>query len=219
MANSELSPKTIALMNLLADALSANSGGEDPWVRENVQVIYANPKHPGGSWSMRGEKENEFVDCPTNGLRGRISRLWYTKREDGKIRWYLRLEFGNQSFVIQSFHGRVFSRSMLAAIAMMTVKEIQEEVTIQCNPSKPKDQEGTMQFCVIHTGDRTLNPPKIEHQDVGKIAKIAQSLVAGACGYEYQPGGQPDDSSQVESQSEPASSTAQEAPDYDDIPF
>ena len=41
---------------------------------------------------MRGEKENEYIDCPSDRLKGKISKLWYTEKEPGMVRWYLRME-------------------------------------------------------------------------------------------------------------------------------
>ena len=202
----QLNDQAIALMNQLAGMLSANSDG--PWVKENVQIIYTNPQHPNGLWSMRGEKEKEFIDCPSDRLRGRISRLWHTEKEPGKIRWYLRLECpDNLSFIIQSSHDRGFSRSMLAAIAMMSVEEVKSEVVIQCTGWEAKN--GPMQFCTIYTGDRKLDSPKVESEHIGAIARTAQAVVAEACGYEYNPG----------KQTEPTSSGGQIPPDCDDIPF
>ncbi|PZO52311.1 MAG: hypothetical protein DCF15_13915 [Phormidesmis priestleyi] len=206
----ELSPQAIMLMNRIAEVLSMNPSDESPWVQENVQVIYTNPQHPSGLWSMRGEKENEFIDCPSDRLKGKISKLWYTEKEPGMIRWYLRLEcVGDRSFIIQSSHDRGFSRSMLAAISMMSAEDVQKELVIQCTAWEAKN--GSMQFCTIYTSDRKLDPPRIEAESIGAIARIAQTVVADACGYEYRLS-EPH-KPQPESQPGPAK------PDDDGIPF
>lgn len=203
----QLNDQAILLLNQLAGMLSANSD-ESPWVKEeeNVQMIFANPRHPNGLWSMSGEGEKNFIDCPSDKLRGRISRLWHTEKE-GKIRWYLRLEWRNLSFIIQSSHNRGFSRSMLAAIGMMSVEEVKNEVVIQCSTWEAK--QGPMQFCTIFAGNRKIDPPRIESEHIGMIARTAQSIVAEACGYEYVPG----------KETEPTSSSEQKLPDFEGIPF
>ncbi len=215
----QLSPEAISFLNQFAKSMTANQA-ESPWVKENVEVIYTNPQHPSGLWSMRGERENEFIDCPSSRLKGRISRLWYTEKEPGKIRWYLRLECaGDRSFIIQSTHKRGFSRSMLAAISMMTVDQVRAEVIVQCNAWQAK--EGPMQFCAIYAGEQLIDSPRIEDEHVGAIARAAQSVVADACGYDYSPVEQLD-SQHDGSQAKPAS-TSEPAPpdnaDYSDIPF
>ncbi len=101
---------------------------------------------------------------------------------------------------------------MLAAIAMMSVEDVQKEVVVQCTAWEAKN--GPMQFCTIYTSDRKLDPPRIESENIGAIARIAQTVVADACGYEYRLEGQPNEPQPVENQPEPAK------PDDDgDIPF
>lgn len=210
----QLSPEAVAFVNQLMSALSPKS----PWVKERTRMIFANPSHTEGKWSTPDES-GRFVDCESDMLRGRIAQLWHKLEDNGKISWFLKLKCEDgYSYIIHSRHGRVFSKSMLGGLALMTEEEIQGEIAIQCAPWKA--DEGYSQFCNIYIGERMIEVPRID-KGLPAIAIAAQQNVAAACGYKYTP---PEQRSQDTTPSEPVvetppKSTDEQAAPPDDIPF
>ena len=205
------SPQLVETLKAFANALSKN---KSPWIKreEEATMIFTNPQHPSGLWSMPGEGPKDFVDCPTETLQGRISRLWYKKNEKGAIRWYLQMDCLDGRYIITMAHNRIFCRTCLSSIVMMTQAELRGEVEIQCRAWEA--QEGPAQFCAIYVGvgseNREIKPDRVDSNSFPAIARAAQAAVAEANGYEYQ-SSQQTNSQQVEE--------IVPAPDYDDIPF
>ena len=212
----QLSPEAVAFVNQLMSALSPRS----PWVKERVKMVFANPSHTEGKWSTHNES-GKFIDCESDMLRGRIAQLWHKREENGKTSWFLKLKCEDgYSYIIHSRHDRVFSKSMLGGLALMTEEELQSEITVQCAPWKA--EEGYLQFCNIYIGERMIEVPRIDSNSLPEIAITAQQNVAAACGYEYIP---PEQRSQDTSPSEPVAKAPPKlageqaaSPDYDDIP-
>lgn len=214
MAN-QLTPEAVDFVNRLMSALSPRS----PWVKERIRMVFANPSHTDGMWSTPDES-GRFVDCESDMLRGTIAQLWHKREDDGEISWFLKVKCEDgYSYIIHSRHDRVFSRSMLGGLALMTEEEIQSEITIQCTPWKA--DKGYLQFCNIFVEGRKIEVPRIDSKSLPAIAITAQQNVAAACGYDYIPPEQrgQDTSPSVETLPEPADEQAAQSGDYDDIPF
>jgi hypothetical protein len=176
----ELTQQEIQVLKGLVQAIAG-----DPWVPSETS-IFCNPQHPGGLWSMPGVGEGSYVDCPSDCLKGRITRLWYTSDEQSiRMTWHLKVMNGDRIFVIHSNHDRGFSRSMLGGIAMMSEAQLSADVIIQCKTWKAA--QGMMQFCTFHASGEMIDAPKITSDQIGAIARTAQELVAKVNGYEYDP--------------------------------
>lgn len=175
----DLTPKEISVLKSLVKSLSGSA-----WVQAPTS-IFCNPQHPGGLWSMAGEG-GSYVDCPSNRLRGRTTRLWHSENAKGKTIWHLEITNGSETFLIHAPHDRGFSRSMLAGIAMMDMEQAAGDVTVECRAWKAS--EGMMQFCSFQTADGTkIDAPKVETSQLGAIARTAQTIIAEVNGYQYPP--------------------------------
>ena len=203
----QLAPGAVEFVNRLFYALQPSS----PWIKEKVRMVFANPSHTDGAWSTPKEDGHGFTDCESDMLRGQITQLWHKREEDRTISWFLKMKCSDgYSYVIHSRHGRTFSRTMLGALSLMTVEEIQNEVILQCSPWKA--EKGYLQFCNIYvTEGRKIEVPRIDSEALPAIAITAQLNVAKACGYEYTPPEQ--------AELKPTTQEVAPAPDYDDIPF
>ena len=179
------SPQLVQMLKAFTDALSKK---KSPWIKteEEATMIFTNPQHPNGLWSMPGEGPKDFVDCPSDKLRGRITRLWHKKNDKGAIKWYLQMDCSDGRYIIAMAHNRIFWRTALSSIAMMSSEELQAEVVIECRAWEA--QEGPSQFCIIYVGpeQRELKPERVDADSISTIARAAQTAVAEANGYEYQ---------------------------------
>ena len=195
--NTQLTNETIGLLNTVAGDpqltqaliafMNAFKGNKSPWIKEEeATLIFTNPQHPSGLWSMPGEGPKDFVDCPSDKLRGRITRLWHKKNEKGATRWYLQLECSDGRYLIVMAHNRIFCRTALSSITMMSQEELRNEVVIECRAWEA--QEGPAQFCTIYVGaeKREIKPDRVDSDSLATIARVAQTAVAEANGYEYQ---------------------------------
>lgn len=181
----DFTPEEITAIKSLAAAMRGNKSGG--WVVEESTMVFANPSHPSGLWSIAGPTPKTYIDAPSDKLRGYIRKLWYKKNEAGALNWYLKVEaLTGEFYIIQSAHNRVFSRGMLAALSMSEEEDLRKEVTIQCRAWT--GDKGKSQFFVLYlSGKGEVETPVVDEAALPAVAIAAQTMVALANGYEYTP--------------------------------